>query len=139
MCLVLLFHLLTAVPLPGDDIIGYVSKGKGITVHRITCPNIANEKQRLVEVRWRTDIEFATYPVDVILEATDRPNLLVNVMTVLTNNHIPVSNLHAHTTNNNLTCLINLTLMVSDAKRLNDIFNILLNVNGVYDVKRIIH
>ena len=126
-------------PLPGDDIVGYVSKGKGITVHRITCPNIANEKERLVEVRWRTDIEFATYPVDVILEATDRPNLLVNVMTVLTNNHVPVSNLHAHTTNNNLTCLINLTLMVSDAKRLNDIFNILLNVNGVYDVKRIIH
>ena len=126
-------------PLPGDQIVGYVSKGKGIIVHRITCPNIANEKQRLVDVRWRTDIEFATYPVDVVLEATDRPNLLVNVMTSLTNNHVPVSNLHAHTINNNLTCLISLTLMVSDAKRLNDIFNILLNVNGVYDVKRIIH
>lgn len=126
-------------PIPGDPIVGYVSKGKGITVHRVSCPNIANEKERLVDVRWRTDIEFATYPVDVLLEATDRPNLLVNVMTMLTNNHVPVSNLHAHTTNNNLTCLISLTMMVSDSKRLNDIFNILLNVNGVYDVKRIIH
>ena len=126
-------------PLPGDTIVGYVSKGKGITVHRVNCPNIANEKERLVDVHWRTDIEFATYPVDVLIEATDRPNLLVNVMTVLTNNHVPVSNLHARTTNNKLTCLISLTLMVSDAKRLNDIFNILLNVNGVYEVNRVIH
>ncbi|MCR4880006.1 MAG: bifunctional (p)ppGpp synthetase/guanosine-3',5'-bis(diphosphate) 3'-pyrophosphohydrolase [Bacilli bacterium] len=126
-------------PLPGDPIVGYVSKGKGITVHRVNCPNIANEKERLINVSWRKDIEYATYPVDILIEATDRPNLLVNVMTVLTNNHVPVSNLHAHTINNNLTCLINVTLMVSDAKRLNDISNILLNVNGVYGVNRIIH
>jgi len=126
-------------PLPGDDIIGYVSKGKGITVHRITCPNIAHEKDRLVEVRWRKDIEFAAYPVDLLLEANDRPNLLINVMTLLTNSHVPVSNLHANKTNNDTTCLITLTIMVSDAKRVNDISNILLNISGVYKVNRIIH
>ena len=92
-----------------------------------------------MEVRWRKDIEFAAYPVDLLLEANDRPNLLINVMTLLTNSHVPVSNLHANKTNNDTTCLITLTIMVSDAKRVNDITNILLNISGVYKVNRIIH
>lgn len=126
-------------PLPGDEIIGYVSKGKGIIVHRITCPNVVNRKTRLVEVRWRDDIEYATYPVDVLIEANDRPNLLINVMTLLTNNHVPVNNLHARKTNNNITCLITLTMQVSDAKRYKDIVNILLGISGIYSVTRITH
>ena len=126
-------------PLPGDEIIGYVSKGKGIVVHRISCPNVVNRKTRLVEVHWREDIEFATYPVDVLIEANDRPNLLINVMTLLTNNHVPVNNLHARKINNNITCLITLTMQVSDAKRYKDIVNILLGISGVYNVTRITH
>ena len=126
-------------PLPGDDIIGYVSKGKGIIVHRVTCPNVINRRTRLINVSWREDIEFSTYPIDVLIEANDRPNLLVNVMTLLTNNHVPVSNLHAQTTNNKATCLITLTMMLSDAKRYNDVANILLGISGVYKVNRIIH
>lgn len=126
-------------PIPGDEIIGYITKGKGITVHRKTCPNVANEKERLIDVHWRKDIQYATYPVDILVEANDRPNLVVNVMTVLTNNHVPVNNLHASMVNGGACCHINLTLMISDAKRLNDIMNILLNINGVFEVIRIIH
>ena len=126
-------------PLPGDDIVGYITKGKGITVHRVTCPNIVQHKERLINVRWRKDIEFSSYPVDILIEANDRSNLLVNVMTLLTNAHVPVSNLHAHTTNSGVTCLITMTVMVSDAKRLTDITNILMNISGVYNVNRIIH
>ena len=126
-------------PLPGDEIVGYVSKGKGIIVHRLTCPNIVGKKTRLIDVNWRTDIEFATYPVDILIEANDRPNLLINVMTLLTNNHVAVSNLHAQKTNNNVTCLITLRVMISDAKRYTDIANILMGISGIYQVSRIIH
>ena len=126
-------------PIPGDDIIGYVSKGKGIIVHRVTCPNVINRKTRLIEVKWREDIEYSTYPVDILVEANDRTNLLVNIMTLLTNNHVPVSNLHAQKTNNGTICLITLTIMISDAKRFKDIANILLGISGVYKVSRIIH
>ena len=126
-------------PLPGDEIIGYVSKGKGIIVHRINCPNVLNRKNRLIEVHWREDIEYATYPVDVLIEANDRPHLLVNIMTLLTNNHVPVNNLHARQLSNNSSCHITLTMMVSDAKRYNDIVNILLGISGVYNVTRITH
>lgn len=125
-------------PIPGDDIIGFVTRGKGIAVHRKNCPNITREKERLIDVYWREDLEFATYPVDIMIEANDRNNLLVDIMMTLTNNKVTCSNLHARM-NSNMTSTIAVTLMVSDAKRLNDIFNILMNVPGVFKVDRIIH
>jgi len=126
-------------PIPGDDIIGYITKGKGITVHRKTCPNIANENQRLIDVYWRDDLEYATYPVDIVIEASDRANLLSDIMYVLSSNKVSVNNLHARSNSVNLTATIAVTLLISDAKRLRDICNILKSVNGVYSTDRVIH
>ncbi len=125
-------------PLPGDDIVGYVTKGKGIAVHRKNCPNVINEHNRLVEVFWKDDIEFATYPVDVMIEANDRNNLVVDIMSTLTAAKVTLSNFHARLLPNGLVD-ITATLMVSDAKRLNDVFNILHSVSGVYKISRITH
>lgn len=125
-------------PIPGDDIVGYVTKGKGIMVHRKNCPNVIKEHQRLVNVLWKEDIEFATYPVDIMVEANDRNNLVVDIMSTLTANKVSLSSLHARLTNNGLVN-ISATLMVSDAKRLNDVFNILRSISGVYEITRVIH
>ena len=125
-------------PIPGDGIVGYVTKGKGIVVHRNNCPNIINEHERLVEVLWRDDIEYATYPVDIMIEANDRSNLVVDIMSTLTSAKVTLSSLHARLINNGLVD-ISATLLVSDAKRLNDVFNIIRSVSGVYSVTRIIH
>ena len=125
-------------PIPGDDIVGYVTKGKGIAVHRKNCPNVINEKQRLVDVYWRDDIEFATYPVDILIEANDRNNLLVDIMSTLTASKVTLNNIHARLVNNG-TVNITATLMISDAKRLNDVCNILRSVNGIYSITRMIH
>ena len=125
-------------PIPGDDIVGYVTKGKGIAVHRKNCPNVANENQRLVDVFWRDDIEFATYPVDVLIKANDRNNLLVDIMSTLTASKVTLSNIHARLVNNG-TVDITATLLISDAKRLNDVCNILHSVSGVYSISRITH
>ncbi len=127
-------------PVPGDGIIGYITRGKGITVHRSNCPNIANEKERLIDVYWRDDIEFATYPVDVTVEANDRPNLLVDIMNTMSSAKVTISSLHAQLQHHNRALtIVSMTIYISDAKRLSDITNILLNVKGVYGVKRIIH
>ena len=127
-------------PIPGDKIIGYVTKGKGIAVHRANCPNIANETQRLIDVYWKDDIEMATYPVDISLEANDRSNLLIDIMNVLSSSKVTVTSLHAQIQHQNRTMVIvTMTIYVSDSKRLNDIFNIILNIRGVYNVKRVIH
>ena len=125
-------------PLPGDDITGYVTKGKGIVVHRKNCPNVINEHERLVNVLWRDDIESATYPVDILIEANDRNNLVVDIMSVLTAAKVPLSSFHARlTVNGNVD--ITATLMVSDSKRLNDVFNIIRSVSGIYSVSRVTH
>ena len=127
-------------PIPGDMIKGYITRGKGITVHRHNCPNIANETNRLIDVYWKDDIEYATYPVDVSLEANDRPNLLVDIMNTMSSAKVTVSSIHAQLQSHNRSVtIVNITFYVSDVKRLNDIFNILMNIKGVYEVKRVIH
>ena len=127
-------------PIPGDKIVGYVTKGKGIAVHRANCPNVVGKKQRIIDVYWKDDIEYATYPVDVSLEANDRPNLLIDIMNTMSGSKIMVSSLHAQIqSHNRALVVVTMTIYVSDAKRLNDIFNILLNIKGVYNVKRVIH
>ena len=126
-------------PIPGDFIVGYITRGKGISVHRQNCPNVVNEKERLLEVFWRDDIEFATYPVDIIIEASDRNNLLMEIMGIFNNAKVGVNNLHARSNAQNLSATISATIMVSDAKRLHDIFVLLRGITGVYRVDRVIH
>ena len=127
-------------PIPGDMIKGYITRGKGITVHRHNCPNIANETERTIDVYWKKDLQYATYPVDISLEANDRPNLLVDIMNTMSSAKVTVSSIHAQLQSHNRTITnVNITIYVSDLKRLNDIFNILMNIKGVYEVKRVIH
>ena len=127
-------------PIPGDMIKGFITRGKGITVHRHNCPNIVNEKKRVIDVFWKENIEYSTYPVDVALEANDRTNLLIDIMNTMSSAKVTVSSIHAQLMSHNRSItIVKMTIFVSDLKRLNDIFNILHNVKGVYDVKRVIH
>ena len=127
-------------PIPGDGIVGYITKGKGLTVHRYNCPNVSRENERLIDVYWRDDIEFATYPVDISIEANDRPNLLIDIMNTLSSTKTTCSSLHAQVQSGNAALVIvNLTIYVSDAKRLNDVCTVLLSIRGVYGYKRVIH
>jgi GTP pyrophosphokinase len=126
-------------PIPGDDILGFITKGKGITVHRLQCPNIAGLKTRLTDVHWNDALETTTYPVDIRIESNDRPQLLVDIMGVFSQVKISVLNLNATMHPSTLTTTVLATVAVSDSKRLNDIFNVLLNIAGVYQIHRVIH
>jgi GTP diphosphokinase / guanosine-3',5'-bis(diphosphate) 3'-diphosphatase len=126
-------------PIPVDDIVGFITKGKGITVHRIHCPNIAGQKNRLTDVFWNDDLVTNPYPVDIRLESNDRQSLIIDIMGVFSQLKVSVTNLNASLHPTTLTTTVNLTIMVTDAKRLNDIFNVLLNVAGVYQIHRVIH
>jgi GTP pyrophosphokinase len=126
-------------PIPGDDIVGFITKGKGITVHRIHCPNLTAQKNRLTEVLWNDQLDAHPHPVDIRVESNDRANLLIDIMGVFSQSKVSVTNLNATSHSTTLTATVNLTIMVTDAKRLNDIFNVLLNVAGVYQIHRVIH
>ena len=124
-------------PIPGDDILGYVSKGKGIKIHRKDCATIVNEKQRIVEATW-TESAYTEqlHPVDLILECNDRSNLLADIMNTLTQHKVYVNEIHASKNTQYLTSSISMSIMVKDATHLLDIMNVLRNVGNVYDVKR---
>ena len=126
-------------PIPGDPIIGYITKGKGITVHRKDCPNIANEKRRLIEVFWKENLSTSTYPVDLKIECYERANLVVDIMAVLSQKKIVITSLNAVLHAQQNTSTISVTIYVQNADVLQDIMNNLLNVKNVYEVTRATH
>jgi GTP pyrophosphokinase len=71
-------------PIPGDDITGYVTRGKGVTVHRATCPSVLSERdiERLIDVEWES-VSQQTYPITVRIDALDRPGLLNEITNVV--------------------------------------------------------
>ena len=126
-------------PIPGDEIVGYITRGKGIAVHRKDCPNVLKEKERLIDVYWMDDLPEQNFPVDIVISATDRNNLLLDIMNCLGNQKLSVSSFNARYVGENGDCLISATIMIPNVDRLRNVMNILLNVSSVYDVKRVTH
>lgn len=126
-------------PIPGDEIVGYITRGKGITVHRTNCPNIANEKIRLIDVYWNEEIPTSLYQVDIQIESTDRNSLLSDVMGVLTAHKCSCMNINAKLNTTNLTTTIKASILINNAEKLRTLFNAILNIKGVYSVERVIH
>jgi guanosine-3',5'-bis(diphosphate) 3'-pyrophosphohydrolase len=126
-------------PIPGDDIVGYITRGKGITVHRRSCPNIAHENKRLIDVSWKEDLGVSVYPVDIEIYANDRTGLIADILQTIGSAGIAVSDLKAHLVTATMNDVVTLTLAVSSSKSLEDVSSALLGVKGVYSVNRVIH
>ena len=126
-------------PIPGDDIVGYITRGKGITVHRSNCPNIAKEKNRLIDVYWNEELEAQQYQVDIQINGSDRSTLLIDIMGALAQMKCNCSAISSKVHSSSGTSTIQATLLVHNASKLEDIFNVLRNVKGVYDIVRVIH
>ncbi|MCW8946499.1 MAG: GTP diphosphokinase, partial [Sedimenticola sp.] len=81
-------------PVPNDQIIGFITRGRGVTVHRSDCSKITHLKgddlQRLIDVTWAEEGSSAFYPVDIRVVATDRKGLLRDISAILTNEEVDV-------------------------------------------------
>lgn len=126
-------------PIPGDDIIGYITKGNGIKVHRVSCPNVCQEHNRLIPVIWNSNAEKKDYPVDISIECYDRNNLLIDVLNCFSQIKVQVYKVNAKYHASNNTTTISVTVMVKDVAYLNTLTQQLLNINSVYDIRRVIH
>jgi guanosine-3',5'-bis(diphosphate) 3'-pyrophosphohydrolase len=128
-------------PIPGDDIVGYISKGKGIVVHRVNCPNMAKDgaKARQLPVFWKENLGISSYPVSVSVYANDRPGLLADILTCLAGKNVNVNDIKAHIITATMNDVVTMTLYVSDSKTLDDVFAELKSVKGVYDCERLVH
>jgi len=106
-------------PVPGDDIIGYITRGRGVTVHAMDCVNVrtSRDSDRWVEVRW-SDTTNSSYNGSIQILATDRHNLLADLMSYLSSQKVTVCAVNARVNNGNQTCTIELTLQVSNKQEL---------------------
>lgn len=124
-------------PVPGDEIIGYITRGRGITVHRTDCPNIANDenRDRLIDVEWDTDKKIS-YQTEIQVIAPDRKGLLSEITNIISEAKLDVTAINARTTKEKI-AIINLTIEISNTDQLLKIMNKFKSMSGVIDVKRV--
>lgn len=126
-------------PIPGDEIVGYITKGKGITVHRISCPNVKNVMERTVEVNWNENSVTKLYPLDLSVRCVDRDNLLVDIMGALSQAKVSVSKIKATYHAATKTSIIDVTILIPNIDSLSSVQNIIGQVESVYKIDRVFH
>ena len=126
-------------PLPGDPIIGYVTRGRGVSIHRLDCPNatyhLQEEEGRIVDVTWDESME-STYQVEIEALAMDRPRLATDVMNTIADMKVPINAVRARATRNNQ-ATVNLKIEIQNLTHLNHIMEKVKKIKGVIDVFRI--
>ncbi len=123
-------------PAPGDPIIGYITKGRGITIHRADCANILRQgHERLIEVSWSKHQE-TTYPVDISVLAYDRQGLLRDITTLMTDEKINVLSMNTMTDIKDHKAKMKLTVEVSSIQTLSRLLAKMSQLPNVLDVKR---
>ena len=121
-------------PVPGDPIVGFVTRGRGVTIHHANCVNMLNssESERLIEVSWGTSQR--TYPVTIKISAYDRDGLLRDVATVVAGENVSMSSVHV-TTNKNLATFV-ATLEIAGTAQLSKLMDRIERLPNVIEVKR---
>ncbi len=118
-------------PVKGDKIIGYITKGEGITVHRADCPNIIDKQQRMIKVSWNDQNENEYY-TDIFIETLNDKNYLTDIINKASVKNIGVTSLY--TTENNDSSIYHLTIKVKNITELNDFLNSLYTLTFIKKV-----
>lgn len=125
-------------PVPGDDIIGFITRGRGVSIHRKDCPNLnydIGDEERLIDVSW--DLEKkASYSAEIQIKAIDRNGILAEVASKVTEASIGLLSLNART-NKEKIVTINMTLEINNIEQLKDLMKKLRKIKNVTDVYRV--
>jgi GTP pyrophosphokinase len=127
-------------PAPGDEIVGFVTKGQGVSVHRVNCFNLAvlredNEPGRFVDVNWIQGVSHS-FVVQIQVEGLDRPKLLVDVTKILGDNHASILSGQIETTKDRV-ALSRWTFEIGDLQHLAILMAAIRKIDGVFDVYRV--
>ena len=126
-------------PVPGDEIMGYITKGRGVSVHRKDCSNlkslIESDSEKVVEVSWGVD-KGAYYIAELRVKAEDRMGILQDVMSVITEININLIGLNAYSTKGN-EAYVDIKVKIISKEQLNILMKKLSNINDVIDVFRV--
>jgi len=126
-------------PVPGDDIVGFVTRGQGVSVHRGDCPNVKTlrrEPERMIEVSWSGG-KPTSFVVAIQVEALDRTRLLSDIATVLSDQHVNILSANSTTGRDRITRL-RFTFELADITHLSSILAAVKRIDGVYDAYRVV-
>ncbi len=124
-------------PIPGDEIVGYVTRGRGVAVHAQSCPNVQKllyQSERRIEVDWAS-VSDSTYPVALFIRAQDRPGMLADITTAISDIGSNIRTCESQPAG--LHARIDLTLEISDRKQLEHIMANIRKISGVFGVERL--
>lgn len=124
-------------PIRGEQIVGYITRGKGISVHSQNCPNVQNlmyDAERRIEVQW-TGPKYTFYPVHLTLMTTDRQGMLAEVTAAISSDRSNIQNIEARTGDSQAS--IEVTVDIVDKSHLEKIVASLRKIEGVYRVERV--
>ena len=124
-------------PLAGDEIIGYITRGRGVTVHRRDCANMTDllyEENRLIDVEWEKNAK-TKYNVEITIGGTDRHGLLADIVKELTASNIQFNAFNAKVVKNQMV-VADIILEIEDIKELNKAYNSIKRVEGIDEVDR---
>lgn len=127
-------------PIPGDPVIGYITRGSGISVHRRDCPNVMSnnpeEQNRLIEVAWDIATD-SLYKVNIIISAGDRPGMMADIMMVMSESKLNINALNCRIDKHKM-ANISMGIDISNLEQLDNIMNKIKRMKGVYSVERMI-
>jgi GTP pyrophosphokinase len=126
-------------PVPGDGIVGFVTRGQGVSVHRADCPNVKTlrrEPERMIEVSWSGG-KPTSFVVAIQVEALDRTRLLSDIATVLSDQHVNILSANSSTGRDRITRL-RFTFELADITHLSSILATVKRIDGVYDAYRVV-
>lgn len=122
-------------PVPGDKIIGYITKGYGISVHRDACPNIKELEERTIDVKWNTEIE-KKYPTNLIIKTLKSDNILLDIISKTSTNNITIQTVNTYMGLDDIT--FTLTVVVQDKDILKKFINDVRCISDVLEIERLI-
>lgn len=127
-------------PVPGDDILGYITRGRGVSVHRKDCVNVkgglSDGEARLIDVSWyKSQNSVVAYLTEVTIKAHDRPGLIIEITNVIGETRIPLRAINARTLKD-LTAVMHLTLEITNADQLDRVINRISQIRDVFEISR---
>ncbi len=122
-------------PIPGDRIVGYITKGNGISVHRSVCPNVSELDERLIDVKWN-DIISKKYSTNILLHATNNKSVLIDVISKTSSSDIIIQSINMLNTSEDY--LFDIMVLVTDKENLLKFINDIETLNDVIQVERLI-
>ena len=125
-------------PVPGDNIIGYITKGRGVSVHRTDCRNmkeLIQDEGRIIDVEWYSENKASSYTVDIEIFANDRNGLLADFIQELSSLKTKLIGVNARATKEKI-AITDITIEVENIEELNKVLKTLRKVDSVYEVKR---